>query len=311
MTASAPRGDAPRPRLGDEVVLAAQPASVSLARRLARELLEPVAPAIVDDAAVIVTELVANAVLHASGPVRLEIGPAPEGPAIRIAVADSSPAPPAVREYGTGAATGRGLTLVSRISRAWGVDPAPEGEGKVVWAELVPSGGEVHAVRDPSSTMPTPPSPPVGDARTVVFAAVPVPVYLRLQEQNDAVLRELELVAFTADHEGDVDPSPELVDLIERSRAHFNRTREGFRGEVSAAAERGETTIDLVGSLPISSIEPSAELVGLFEQAEDLARAGELLIGPPDDDVARLRHWFVNELTGQLLDGRPPRPFSS
>ena len=136
-------------------------------------------------------------------------------------------------------------------------------------------------------------------------------VYLRLQEQNDAVLRELELLAFTADHAGHLDPSPELVEVIERSRRYFNLNREGFRGVVAAAAERRETTIDLDGSVSLAGLVPAADLVGLFEQAEELARHGELLIGPAPDDVARLRRWFVSELTSQLLDNKPPEPFSA
>jgi hypothetical protein len=229
---------------------------------------------------------------------------------VRVEVGDSSPVPPALREYGSVASTGRGLALIARMARRWGVEPAET--GKTVWVELaVDDGvrGNTAEVSPPASTLPDAP-PVAGDVLPVRFEGVPVPVYLRLQEQNDAVLRELELLAFNSDHAGQLDPSPELIDVIERSRRYFNLTREGFRGAVHEAAERGETTIDLTGSASVASLVPSADLVGLFEQAEELARSGELLIGPPDEDVARLRRWFVEEMTAQLLGERPARPYS-
>ena len=290
------------------VVLAAQPASVSAARRFVRKVLGDAAPPpLVDDAALLVTELVANAVLHAGGPITLTAAVAGDATAVRIEVADTSPVPPVLREYGNVASTGRGLTLVARLASRWGVEPADP--GKRVWVELAVGAG-AHAVTAPASTMGEP-EPNGDDRRSVRFLGVPVPVYLRLQEQNDAVLRELELLAFTADHVGHLDPSPELIEVIERSRQYFNRTREGFRGEVAAAAERGEMTIDLEGEAAVSGLVPAADLVGLFEQAELLAASGELLIGPAPDDVRQLRRWFVEELTAQLLDNRAPRPFST
>lgn len=289
-------------------MLAAQPASVAAARRFLRARLAAAPATIAEDAALVVTELVSNAVLHASGPITLSV--LADESMVRLEVGDASPVPPVLREYGTVASTGRGLTLVARLAARWGVQVAHA--GKRVWVELAlgderwMGGGSVSA---PTSTLAEPPVV-AADARPVRFEGVPVPVYLRLQEQNDAVLRELELLAFTADHAGHLDPSPQLVDVIERSRQYFNLTREGFRGEVAAAAERGETRIDLTGSLSPSAIVSSADLVSLFEQAEELAGQGELLIGPADADVARLRRWFVEELEAQLSDNRPPQPFS-
>jgi anti-sigma regulatory factor (Ser/Thr protein kinase) len=304
-------GRAPSSPRAGAVVFAAQPASVSAARRFVRQALRGSAAALVDDAALVVTELVSNAVLHAGGPITLTTEVAGDGAVVRLEVGDSSPVPPALREYGSSASTGRGLTLVARLARRWGVEPADR--GKTVWVELAVDDADredTARISPPASSMPGPPAAAGGEV-PVRFEGVPVPVYLRLQEQNDAVLRELELLAFTADHAGHLDPSPELVEVIERSRRYFNLTREGFQGAVNEAAERGETTIDLTGAASLASLVPSADLVGLFEQAEELARSGELLIGAADEDVARLRRWFVEELSAQLLGERPARPFST
>jgi anti-sigma regulatory factor (Ser/Thr protein kinase) len=299
----------------DRIVLAAQPAGVSAARRFVRAMIEELgaaAEALLDDAVLLTSELVANAVLHAGGPIGVDVELEPGPPArIRIEVSDDSPVSPTIRDYGSGASTGRGLALVARLASRWGVDPV-EPAGKAVWAELVDDGVDHSEVTPAATSIDTPVnSPPPAGERGTRFLGVPVDVYLRLQEQNDAVLRELELLAFTADHAGDVDPSPELVEVIERSRRYFNVTREGFRKEVLAASRRGEDTVDLVGLWDAASVVPAADYVALFERAEELAERGELLIRPADPKVHRLRRWFVEEMSRQLLDREEARPFAA
>lgn len=294
------------------MTLAAQPASVSSARRFAKdELGDVVDDGVLADAVLLVSELVSNAVLHASGPVVLTVAVELASASVRLEVEDASPVPPVLRDYGSHAATGRGLALVERVSSAWGVEAA--GTGKIVWVELT-AVGSAPPMRRPSTPLPSPESSggdPDPAAVPVVFQNVPVHLYLQLQEQNDGVLRELELLAFTADHEGELEPSPQLVSLVERARRYFNANREGFRGAVLEAAARGEAAIDLRGSAGPASIEPSAELVALFEQAEELARRDQLLIGPATAEVAHLRRWFVDEMTAQVVEGRPPRRYQS
>jgi anti-sigma regulatory factor (Ser/Thr protein kinase) len=296
------------------ITLAAQPASVGAARRFVQRVIEADLGAhpVVDDAVLVTSELVANAVLHAGGPVTVDVAVTPGPPArCRIEVVDDSPVVPAIREYGAGASTGRGLALIARIAARWGIDPA-DPAGKAVWVEL--EGGAVRndgAVAVPRTTLVAPAGVSLSaEAGLVRFLRVPVSDYLRLQEQNDAVLRELELLAFTADHDDSGDPSSELVEVIESARRFSNIGREGFRQEVMAAAERGESTIDLQRISEPGGVVPAADFVALFERAEELAGRGELLIGPADEGVYRLRRWFVSEMSRQLLEGQPPRPFA-
>jgi hypothetical protein len=80
------------------------------------------------DAAIVATELAANAVLHARSDFTVTVARRPG--AIRIAVRDGGPlgAPLAV-------AAGHGLDLVSTVAARWGAQPLAAG-GKLVWAEL-------------------------------------------------------------------------------------------------------------------------------------------------------------------------------
>jgi anti-sigma regulatory factor (Ser/Thr protein kinase) len=90
----------------------------------------------VEDAELLVSELVTNAILHARSPATVRIDHTP--PRLRVAVCDSSPSPPRVRDYGPDAVTGRGMLLVDRIARRWGVEM--NGNGKCVWFEVDAAG---------------------------------------------------------------------------------------------------------------------------------------------------------------------------
>jgi DNA-binding NarL/FixJ family response regulator len=109
--------------------------SVPQARAFVEEqLVEWGAERFAEAAALVVSELATNAVVHAHSrfAVRLKLSPA----ALRIEIADSaSDATPELREANQNAEGGRGLLLVSAVSSSWGVEPAAT-SGKVTWAEL-------------------------------------------------------------------------------------------------------------------------------------------------------------------------------
>ncbi|HYJ75004.1 MAG TPA: ATP-binding protein [Kineosporiaceae bacterium] len=86
-----------------------------------------------DAAALVLDELVTNAVLHSRTPVEVLVGL--RGHALRIAVADRSPVSPRHRAAGDEEENGRGLALVEALAGRWGVLPRPA-EGKIVWAVL-------------------------------------------------------------------------------------------------------------------------------------------------------------------------------
>lgn len=87
---------------------------------------------LVDDAALVLTELAANALMHARSAFRVAVTSEPG--VVCISVHDASPVLPIPRDQELMAQSGRGLGLVAAVSRCWGVDLAPD--GKVVWAEL-------------------------------------------------------------------------------------------------------------------------------------------------------------------------------
>ncbi len=86
-----------------------------------------------DDVLLLVSEVVANACMHAGGPNSLLLHLTAER--LRIEVTDASPVVP-VSRFPTDPARpgGHGLLIVKRLARAWGVDPVDG--GKCVWVEV-------------------------------------------------------------------------------------------------------------------------------------------------------------------------------
>ncbi len=112
--------------------LPAVPSSASRARQLAREEVATYPGDVIDTVALLVTELVANAVLHARTDLCFSIDITP--PLIRISVTDQSNRVPALRHYDASDVTGRGLALVDALATNWGVDATED--GKSVWCEV-------------------------------------------------------------------------------------------------------------------------------------------------------------------------------
>lgn len=101
------------------VYLSSGPSAAAEARRYVREAIE-VWCVSVDSyiAALLTSELVTNAIKHASGPVKLFVTCSPGH--LRVHVQDTSPERPALLENQVEAEDGRGLMLVASLSADWG-----------------------------------------------------------------------------------------------------------------------------------------------------------------------------------------------
>jgi anti-sigma regulatory factor (Ser/Thr protein kinase) len=86
----------------------------------------------VDDALLVVEELVANALDHARS--RFDVVVRLADGVLHVSVRDRSTGVPRVQPFDPHAARGRGLQLVETLSWRWGCDA--HADGKTVWAEL-------------------------------------------------------------------------------------------------------------------------------------------------------------------------------
>ena len=93
---------------------------------------------LMDDALLLVSELVTNAVRYGGRPIVLAVDC--DGVGLDVRVRDGSPALPVRRFPSTDAESGRGFVLLDVLSDRWGVDPDLAGEpGKEVWFQLRPA----------------------------------------------------------------------------------------------------------------------------------------------------------------------------
>lgn len=87
---------------------------------------------VIDDASLLTTELVANAVRHGTGPVKLRVEV--EDGVVQVHVHDEGDAEPKVRHADDTSVNGRGLWIVECVADEWGSDR--DESGKSVWFRL-------------------------------------------------------------------------------------------------------------------------------------------------------------------------------
>ncbi|MGI8678713.1 MAG: ATP-binding protein [Jatrophihabitans sp.] len=123
------------------IELASNPDSAGVARRFVAEHADSLPADLVEDAALLVSELVTNAVRYGRPAITLRVRLQP--PLIGVEVHDEGEMLPAAvpdRVLPT-ARSGRGLVIVDQVSSAWGVTPTHAPPGKTVWFRLEPSDG--------------------------------------------------------------------------------------------------------------------------------------------------------------------------
>ena len=112
--------------------LPADPSSPRAARDLVGRAMRAEDDAVLGSVELLVSELVTNAVVHASSAPRIEVQLSLRG--VRVEVFDEDPTMPAHRIPDAGRPGGRGLHLLDQLASRWGAEPRED--GKVVWFEV-------------------------------------------------------------------------------------------------------------------------------------------------------------------------------
>ena len=130
-------GEAAALGLGADAQMPNRVDSIPAARSFLARLLDGwgVADQVIDNASLMATELMDNAVEHGSGVVHLEIAVDDDG-LLRVGVHDDAIELPVMGDVTETGLDGRGIWLVQSIARDWGSDSSGEEPGKTVWFEL-------------------------------------------------------------------------------------------------------------------------------------------------------------------------------
>ena len=117
-----------------------RPDSTPAARAFLSRLLDGwgIPDEVIDDASLLATELLSNAVRHGTGLVTLRVEV--EDGVIQVRVHDDAGGQPVVKEADPTSTGGRGLFLVECVADQWGSDP--DEAGKTVWFRLKTENGD-------------------------------------------------------------------------------------------------------------------------------------------------------------------------
>lgn len=284
-----------------------------------------------DDVALGVSELVANAVLHAR--TEIEVVLKRQGAGVRAEVRDWSLQPVSVPWYppatggeaeGDDAAidgdfdlveesmTGRGLLVVASLADAWGTEMSET--GKTVWMEAgtgaagsareldreVLAGHDRLLERD--QTSPHEVEPGLVPVRLV---AVPVRLALASDANLDDLIREFQVLTLAGGIHHSV-PTP-LISLIEQILDRYAEPRLAGREAARRAAAAGQRLFDFTAAVPPAVVPDMWHLTSVLDQVAAFCRQGTLLSLAPSEELSAFRRWWVSEVERQVA-GKPPTP---
>ncbi len=130
------------------------------------------------------------------------------------------------------------------------------------------------------------------------------------QQHSDELTREMMLVAEQLHQQGGSGALPQrFVELVSTVTSRYSMFTAAQEQQMNAAIEAGETSLDLVYSVPRSAAAAAASLGEIFDEVDEYCRAGVLLLtlATPPELVAH-RRWFLDQFVEQAA-GRPPVPW--
>ena len=289
-----------------QVRLPLSPSSAYAARVAASDFLVQLGRSDLRDAvALIASELVANAVMHAHTDMSLSVNIADHG--VRVSVTDGSDVLPHWTLTSPTATSGRGLLLVKQLSGRWGVNLLPGG-GKCVWAEIDATSGEDDSSSPDDllelwSDEPWPADVQV-EVEVDVEIDIDVQAMLDSRAHTDDLVRDLQLTLLdVADSKRATAAPATVVGLARRlvaANEDFREARRQILNQTVAAAKRRQPQATLRLQLHRSDLHLAREWLAALDEADALTAAGDFLLPPFPPELTAFRQKYVGEIIEQL-----------
>jgi anti-sigma regulatory factor (Ser/Thr protein kinase) len=293
--------------LSSELTLASSPRAAADARRWVGNVCQRLEREdLVECAELGVSELVANAILHATAPYKVRVRGTATHP--RIEVVDGStrppepPTPTVDDDLDLLLTFGRGLAIVAQCAVAWGATIEPD--GKIVWFEPAPQmsdEGSAEWVIDRHDKAGS--EPPTDGAIEVHLVGLDVPLYLSLNRQYHELRRELRLLSLS--HQSDYPLAGDLTSMFDNFERQFPGS---FREQIRAAEARGLRRVDLTFPMMREAGPIFVTMTEMFDVADAFCRAERLLSMARTAPQRSFHNWLLGELVHQL-DGASARPW--
>lgn len=277
------------------------PRSVGLVRRWVSDTCVGIGrPELVDCARLGVSELVTNALLHGAPPISVAVRGTVEHP--RIEVSDGSPRPPAVAGERAGlATTGRGLSIVSKCSIAWGAEVASS--RKIVWFEPA---SEVRPHVDPPYSLSVSEPPRSADLSgefiPITILGAHAPTCYALLTHYRELRRELRMLAMT--HSEDYPLANHLSELILSFEKEFPQAA---IAQLEHALSHGQTELDVEVNIGARLPTLIPQILEVLDLADAFSRAQKFLALARTPDQNAYSHWFLGEFSRQANGEAPSR----
>jgi hypothetical protein len=283
---------------------------VSDARRWATQVLTEIGrPELVESACISVSEVITNALLHAEQPVSVRLRGTREHP--RVEVRDGSRYPPDLPDLDGNPEDdvlltfGRGLSIVARVSSAWGAEI--EEDGKIVW--FVPQvelsdGRGVQGTITELQPVQREELPDIENPVDVTLVGLPLPEMKANRQHLRELRRELRLLALG--HEANYPLAASLSHFFADLDATFWR---GLRDErLASALLDGDDDLDLTITIPRSAGDDFQRFIELLELADAFCRQERLLTLARTPEQIAFQTWMFGEFVRQS-HGADPLPW--
>jgi anti-sigma regulatory factor (Ser/Thr protein kinase) len=294
------------------LLLDPEPASVRRARSWVADRLHVLGRDDLTDAAELgVSELVTNAILHASPPITVRVRGTRAHP--RVEVHDNSRRPPTLdagmaEEDHLLKTWGRGLGIVALYSQTWGAEVSPD--GKVVWFEpsLEPDlegglDGDVFDLDEVLEERLAGLTQPVRQI-TVRLVGMPAQVFAEFRDWYSEIRRELRILALSHSEEYPLASEvAEIALLVEQDR-RLARGIERLDRAIAGGADR----IDLEYQVPATAPETMRRMSELLDLVDMFCRDHRLLTAGASAQLRELWHWYCGEFARQA-EGAEPLPW--
>lgn len=283
-----------------------------------------------DDAALAVSELAANAVLHARTELTVHVTVS-DGLA-RVEVDDGSAVLPVHLPVGASALSGRGLALVDALTDRWGTRPMATG-GKTVWFELAAArsapqmspdqlleawadldpvaGGAAESplegVSTPDDALHGPLVPAAQPLIGITLSGVDAALLLATRQHSDDLIREMTMLLLNTEARVTDHVAPTAVVRLARrltaAAEEFGSARHQLTAAAAAAVTRQEATTDVHLRLDPAAAGAAQRYRDALDEADQLAATGVLLVSPCPPEQRTLRRWYLSEVIRAVTSG--------
>jgi hypothetical protein len=102
----------------------------------------------------------------------------------------------------------------------------------------------------------------------------------------------------------------QLLELVDDLRGRFRGDTDAIRAQVEAAAHDGKDTVDIELPADETAAEITERITDLLDAADEFCRSGDLLTLAAPPQVVAWRHWWRDQVVGQVREGAEPAPWT-